>query len=577
MKNLIILTILLIGFLPLHGQEDKSNDLSVCYIKRLPEIEYVWNSSSPDVDGWPEDGQEVTWRAYIKNWSENPIESVSYRWEVNDQNYQDSVLNIAPGEMFHVDLEWNWDPNRHIIKFIIDHEDQIEEFSELNNSLTIYSDALALRFYVEQSLYDYFHEHQHKLNVGTNSWDDWAQHLHVTRWNKMMADAIYPETPLGVLDRFRLDSIIIVPDGSLPLAGGLPTNNPNQNDRVADLVWGFIWDEDNDFYSNHYDTVNHNPFFFEGSLFHELGHARYLIDQYGFDLHHHKTENNILIEEDGELIVGTSYMPFIAHGSAIYYNKHKGYMGGGDYWVVGRHSAAALNLITGHRALCGNYNAPCNIGVYLNDLPNNNMLTITDQQGNPLEGVSVKLFQASEQPGHWYGKYYDNTPDIELLTNENGKVLLGRCPFSADGVIAHTGGYANGLLIVRLQYDDIIDYQFLEITDFNLEYWRGNTEIGNYAMQMEVDDVSTDEKNIQNTNIKIYPNPANQFIKVSLPENSENNFIVEIFDLPGKKVFSNSYHQSNSATISLNDFFKGVYLVKVNVENINKTQKLIIH
>jgi hypothetical protein len=486
MKNFIFVTILLIGFLHLHGQEDKSNDLSVCYIKRLPEIEYVWNSSSPDTEGWPEDGQQVTWRAYIKNWSNDPIESVSYTWQVNDQKYHEKVENIAPGEMFYVDLEWNWNPNRHVINFFIDSDYKIEEFSELNNSLTIYSDALALRFYVEQSLYDYFHEHQHKLNVGTNSWDDWAQHLHVTRWNKMMADAIYPETPLGVLDRFRLDSIIIVPDGSLPLAGGLPTNNPNQNDRVADLVWGFIWDEDNDFYSNHYDTVNHNPFFFEGSLFHELGHARYLIDQYGFDLHHHKTENNILIEEDGELIVGTSYMPFIAGGEAIYYNKYKGMMGGGDYWVLGRHSAAALNLITGHRAICGNMNHPCNIAVYINDLPDENILTITDQRGNPLHGVSVSLFQSRPQPGHWYGKIYKKTPDIELLSNDKGQVSLGRCPFSADGVVKLDYGVANVLLIVRLQYNNKIEYKFLEVTDFNLENWRGNTEIGNYTLQINI-------------------------------------------------------------------------------------------
>ena len=301
-----------------------------------------------------------------------------------------------------------------------------------------------------------------------------------------MADAIYPETPLGVLDRFRLDSIIIVPDGSLPLAGGLPTNNPNKNDRVADLVWGFIWDEDNDFYSNHTAVRNDNPFFFEGSLLHELMHARYLIDQYGFNLHHNKTENNILIEEDGELIVGTSYMPFIAGGEAIYYNKYKGMMGGGDYWVLGRHSAAALNLITGHRAICGNMNHPCNIAVYINDLPDENILTITDQRGNPLHGVSVSLFQSRPQPGHWYGKIYKKTPDIELLSNDKGQVSLGRCPFSADGVVKLDYGVANVLLIVRLQYNNKIEYKFLEVTDFNLENWRGNTEIGNYTLQINI-------------------------------------------------------------------------------------------
>lgn len=193
------------------------------------------NSANPTVEGWPAAGQAIQWRAHVKNWSTNSYTNVSYTWKKNGNVIKTGTLDFSPYSDVTAVLDDTWAFQRDSITFTIDNANTISETSEANNSLQIYTNAISVNFYVEQSLYDYFHTYQKDLGVQTNSWDDWAQMLQVKRWNLMFQNAIFPEAPNGVLDRIRVDSIVIVPDGSLPLAGGLATNNPNLNDYTVDL------------------------------------------------------------------------------------------------------------------------------------------------------------------------------------------------------------------------------------------------------------------------------------------------------------------------------------------------------
>ncbi|HWZ91324.1 MAG TPA: hypothetical protein VNW92_20825 [Polyangiaceae bacterium] len=79
------------------------------------------------------------------------------------------------------------------------------------------SNALSLGLWVEQSTYNYFLAHQRELSGAQSTcWDNWAQRQ-VAWWNaNLYAAAVFPETPQGVLDRTRLDEIVIMPDGTLP-------------------------------------------------------------------------------------------------------------------------------------------------------------------------------------------------------------------------------------------------------------------------------------------------------------------------------------------------------------------------
>jgi hypothetical protein len=63
-----------------------------------------------------------------------------------------------------------------------------------------------------------------------------------------------------------------------------------------------------------------------------------------------------------------------------------------------------------------------------------------------------------------------------------------------------------------------------------------------------------------NSEIKIYPNPTNDFVTIQVPKNFENNQ-VEILDLSGKILFSKTLSESSVLDLSL--FSSGTYFIRI--------------
>ena len=458
-----------------------TNDLDVTYIERTPRYDYDATKNNPAP------GDVVTFIGHVRNWGTSTL-SPAYRWDLDGNPMAGGTLNnVVPNEDRLVTWQWTWQAGNHRIRLIVDPDNLIAEQSELNNAIEDRTDGIIVGFWVEQSVYDYFRQYQKELpGVGSNSWEDWAQRQ-MRFWNQFSQNAIYPTTPQGVLDRVRIDKIVVVPDGALPLNGGYATNHPDLSDRTVDLMWGFPASLlGGGMYNNHTSVSMTNPFYYEGSLLHELGHARYLIDTYGFDVHntaHNGGWDSVQIYEGSTYVGGSSYMPYIAWGEVLYYNKYGKMMSGGYDQGWSEYDAGALNRIAGQRATCGNYNAPCNIGVFLQDLPANNHIRFTDEYGRPRPGADVRVYRAAGHAGDWYGKTIDNTPDLSYTADTAGYVHMPRNPFSS-GSIQHTYGIANGIMVLRIAHSGLIWYRFQEVTDFNIQYWRGNTQDAYYTISV---------------------------------------------------------------------------------------------
>lgn len=463
-------------------------DLDVTYIDRTPRYDYNATKNNPAP------GDNVTFTGHITMWGTGTIASVGYAWYIDGAQVATGTLtsvtptnmSVTPIQDRTVTLPWVWQDGNHYVKLVVDPANQISESSELNNVREDRVNAIIAGFWVERSAYQYFQQNQNKLGVGSNSWDDWIQRQ-MAKQNQLYAQAIWPISPQGVLDRVRIDKIIVVPDGALPLAGGLPTNRPDASDRTVDLMWGFTAEQvQGTFYANHTSTSEDNPFYLEKSLIHELGHARYLIDYYGFDVHNTASYQSVQILENGQPVAGSQYMPFVAFGEVLYYNKSGGVMSGPYGFQWSPSEAGALNLIAGRRAQCGNYNAPCNIGVYLQNLPQNNHMRFVDSYGHPWVDASVQVYRATGAPS-WYGKTFDNTPDAFYQSDGDGYVHLPRNPFTSGGNITHTYGLANGVIILRIQSGQRIWYRFVEAPDFNMQHWMGNTQDAYYSLTLSGD------------------------------------------------------------------------------------------
>jgi hypothetical protein len=61
--------------------------------------------------------------------------------------------------------------------------------------------------------------------------------------------------------------------------------------------------------------------------------------------------------------------------------------------------------------------------------------------------------------------------------------LLGRCPFSPDGVVRHDEfEFSNTAFIMRVKDGKNVGYKVIDVSLFNLEFWRGNTDLADYTV-----------------------------------------------------------------------------------------------
>ena len=74
--------------------------------------------------------------------------------------------------------------------------------------------------------------------------------------------------------------------------------------------------------------------------------------------------------------------------------------------------------------------------------------------------------------------------------------------------------------------------------------------------------------------IKLYPNPTNGDVTLTL-ENASHNTQITIVDLTGKTVHTTSVVEQSNIELNTNEFPKGVYFVKITTNNNHKTIRLI--
>ena len=81
----------------------------------------------------------------------------------------------------------------------------------------------------------------------------------------------------------------------------------------------------------------------------------------------------------------------------------------------------------------------------------------------------------------------------------------------------------------------------------------------------------------QSSNLfKIYPNPSNGLLNINI-----NNYVgelqIKVYDINGRQVYiENANNFDNSFTINLHGLSKGIYILKIQGENLNHTEKIIL-
>jgi hypothetical protein len=469
--------------LPLHAELVR-HDVSVGWISRTPKIDYVWDSKNPTVDGWPAAGSTVSWVAHVRWLGAEPITGVAYRWSIDGKVVKEGTLDLPAGSMTETSLPWTWTMERHEVFFELDPEGKIAEFEERNNSLLIHTDAMTIGFYVEKGFWEPFALRVIEAGIGGVTFEDYVQ-KNVRRFNDMARYAIYPDTPNGVLERWRVDAVHIVDDGALPLTpplseardwGAAPktwgTLYPNVADHSVDIQWGFPA-----FTKDYYPVATPWTFTIGNSLMHELAHARTMIDVYAWNL---SRPDDITPMPDA---------PPTYYGR-IYGTPIQGMMGL-NWGHIDPYTAMIMNRLHHRRAVLGNYNEPWDLGFFLNDLPKQNRVRFVRRDGSAIANREIKIYRSTGEKTDIdtaapYRQIFEATPAQILTTDSSGEVLLGQNPFSPKPITAFVD-QSNGTAIVVIQDGTIERWAYLSSLDFNMEYWRGNREEGRYTAVADPD------------------------------------------------------------------------------------------
>jgi hypothetical protein len=293
--------------------------------------------------------------------------------------------------------------------------------------------------------------------------------------NRTFRDEIHPAAPEGIKLRVRIDKITILPE-SYPDPGG--THAPEDNvTGGADGVWGFTDGlmAKNDKGLNFYEAQPQWLFGPEWPLFHELGHQLGQPDYYLLPI----------TKDNNKAAPGMDYTPLhgfsdimmfsgnYAHDNNIGHDKVK-WDSGYRFW--GEHTAVSFNRDLGVRR--GFF------GTFLTDIPAKQRLKIVDENGKPIANAKVELFRAISR-GYGNGLIPEK-PAISAKTNASGIWMLDGSPYSV--VLNWT---SNGTLLFRVTSGNETSYGWMNITDFNLEYWRGHKDVGNYILQVRPKDTES--------------------------------------------------------------------------------------
>jgi hypothetical protein len=187
--------------------------------------------------------------------------------------------------------------------------------------------------------------------------------------------------------------------------------------------------------------------------------------------------------------------------------------------------------------------------------------------------------------------FVTNQVDLTIQLDQYPGETTWEITNSAGGVVFSGGPYgqANQLVQVSLSLSNDDCYSFAIFDAFGdgiccgygngfytLETSDGTEIIGGGAFGSldtkvfsNYETLSTPDFDIYN--FSIYPNPTNGILNLSAKE----NFEYQVFSLQGKKI-TQGESNSLSKQLDLSNYNSGIYLVKVNINGVSKTQKIIL-
>ncbi|HLO18175.1 MAG TPA: hypothetical protein VK206_25310 [Anaerolineales bacterium] len=488
-------------------------DLDVTYIERTPRyyryaVDYRLRPGDPwriprlcegteNNKRWPDVGETVTYTAHMINKGPALSSPFHFEWLINAEVVaQGTSRPLQAGAEQTFDHSTIFPASPQTIEFRVEPRGATRKEAFIsNNRMTIGSHDLTIAIWVEQGLYDVFNR---ELNlVGTRSFEDWIQ-AQFAWMNQRFDLSRYPVAPQGILDRVRIDKMVVAPDLDADFSNPPPDCSPFPSDPGGFLIdGGWLFrdgDPTNSFGINGWYELyvnDPNPYVIppntprilgiDTGLIHELAHQLGLIDLNRLNI------GPFEVRDRSGQVIPTGKLPFPGGCGVLF--PYPGIMFGGDTTpyrdpnYFESHSAGGMNSHYNYRR--GYF------GDYLFDTPEQTFVDLINENGDPIVDAFVQFYQKDA-----ITEVIDNDPEIEGMSDAQGTMLLpNRVPAvpivtatghslrpNPFGQIFHEG--SNGTMFVRAVQDGQELYGWFFLLDLNLAYWQGQKDQAEFTIQL---------------------------------------------------------------------------------------------
>lgn len=474
---------------PRLAERDALPDLTVVYVERLPRAT-SWHGNvsmrtgvpTPTVDGSavssrPTPGQNVTFRVHVLNAGNQPSSPVACDAAIDGKSLGQSVKlpAIEAGGMHVAEFTWQWSDDASTLEIDIDKGGAQAEWLRWNNHFVEPIQALSVVVAVPRRRYEAFRQSPNL--VDSFCFEDYAQY-HVRSFNGLLAASKHDTSPGGVLERLRLDRVVVVDDdvGDGTLRKQF-ANGRGLAEYDALVVMGDTG-----------QAGDRNPL--EGlridwSAMQRLGLELGLVDTSVFQTR---------LRECG--VYDKFGRPAIVQHVPTDTNSIMFAPGPTPLTAV---EAAYLNRVRGMpRGLSG---------TYLNQVPERVVIDVVGANGAPIPGVSIDVFQLStdDQGNRTIAGPSGTDPWVATATDESGRAQLPNRPCASgetpDGYSIRANPFgeirpdgSNGLLLLRLRQGDgrtqLEAFHFLSLTTCNAAYLNGQTKEYVHRIATQFDDAN---------------------------------------------------------------------------------------
>ncbi len=421
--------------------------------KEKRERRWVFTKEEADADTKraPEAGETMTFTAHVINNGGKASPRAGYIFKLDDTVLKTGTLPaLKPREETTVEVTWPYKTGRHWVSFEADAENKVPEVCEANNTRRDGTFGFVLTISTFSPVeYEAFHDT--KNLVGSYSFEDWCQ-AHIDQWRKDFKLARYPATPNGVQAEVRFNRIFKDKDSpdvkAYEKAGG-------------HLNWRIGWSREG--------ILKSYAAGIDGGLIHELVHQCGVIDSYQIGMG--SLDNLARDPFTGKTIE----IPYADHRRV-----HASRMGGAyAYKLKGafsEHEAAAFD------ATLERWGNHAGYGIYLFDMPKHNIVKFLDNRGEPLADALLFIWQQNTtEVQNVVSRVMGRIPPKAVRLDENGEFDLGSNPYDRLWVVGGScvimfGAYANGQN----------EFHLLDVTEFNIPYWRGNRETYTYVFPTNI-------------------------------------------------------------------------------------------